>query len=105
MFLVSILYVVYSEVVVDLLLRVEFCIMYMQVGKTCDWAQSQVLPTHTYILVLTTCNTILIEYPFTCEFYTNSIHKYIDIMFTTGVPSTNKNTYVCLLIIIKYTLL
>jgi len=36
MFLVSILYVVYSEVVVDLLLRVEFCIMYMQVGKTCD---------------------------------------------------------------------
>ena len=36
MFLVSILYLVYSEVVVDLLLRVESCIMYVRVGKTCD---------------------------------------------------------------------
>jgi len=68
MFLVIILYVVYPEVVVDLLLRVESCIEYVRVGKTYHSAQSQVLPTHTYILVLTTCNSILIEYPFTYEF-------------------------------------
>jgi len=35
MFLVGILYVVYSIVVVDLLCRVESCIVYLCIRKTC----------------------------------------------------------------------
>jgi len=35
MFLVSILYVVYSVVVVDLLCRVESCVVYVCVVNTC----------------------------------------------------------------------
>ena len=32
----SILYEVYSVLVVDLLCRVEYCVVYMRAGKTCD---------------------------------------------------------------------
>ena len=39
-------------------------------------------------LVVNTKHSILIEYPFSFEFYTKLIHKYdFHIMFITGVPS------------------